>query len=165
VWAQTVAVVHKIPRLHHPPKMPQPSARPCAASRPTARRLSRDFSRVTPLVMRKNRRLEPHDGRTRAERCGSPSAVITAAPMGGGKRNAVKRSVRPSPRIRRARRTYALRLAESGKINFNKNLAWGVACMRLLARPILFMHETGELKSTVWKQGEKLPYTLMIADW
>jgi hypothetical protein len=38
----------------------------------------------------------------------------------------------PTPRIRRARRTYALRLAQSGKINLNKNLAWGVACMRLL---------------------------------
>jgi hypothetical protein len=41
-------------------------------------------------------------------------------------------SVSPTPRIRRAQRTYALRLAQSGKINFNKNLACGVACMRLL---------------------------------
>ena len=42
----------------------------------------------------------------------------------------------PTPRIRRARRTYALRLAQSGEVNLNKNLAWGVACMRLLGLPL-----------------------------
>jgi hypothetical protein len=36
-------------------------------------------------------------------------------------------------RLTRARRTYTLRLAQSGKVNLNKNLACGVGCMRLLA--------------------------------
>jgi len=40
----------------------------------------------------------------------------------------------PTLRISRARRIYALRLAQSGEINLKKNLAWGVGCMRLLAR-------------------------------
>jgi hypothetical protein len=36
-----------------------------------------------------------------------------------------------TPRISGARRAYALRLAESGKVNLKKNLAGGVGCMRL----------------------------------
>jgi len=40
-----------------------------------------------------------------------------------------------TPRFTRARRAYALRLTESGAVNLNKNLACGVGCKRLLARP------------------------------
>ena len=40
---------------------------------------------------------------------------------------------RPTPRISRARRTYALRLVESRKVNLNKILAGIVGCLRFLA--------------------------------
>lgn len=50
----------------------------------------------------------------------------------------LKMSICPTPRIRRARQAYALRLARSGKINLNENLAWGVGCMRLLGRLFSF---------------------------
>jgi hypothetical protein len=35
-----------------------------------------------------------------------------------------------TPRISRAHHIYVLRLAESDKVNLNKNLACGVGCMR-----------------------------------
>jgi hypothetical protein len=46
----------------------------------------------------------------------------------------IHKFIRPTPRITRASYTYALRLAQSGDTNLNKNLACGVGCMRLLAR-------------------------------
>jgi len=57
--------------------------------------------------------------------------------------------------FRRTRRTYALRLAQSGKVNLNKNLACGVACMRLLgglllcAKPIIFDNTFGTIISSI----------------
>ena len=52
------------------------------------------------------------------------------------------------PRFTCAREAFTLRLAESGAINFNKNLAWGVGCMRLLGgfltgeTPLLIVRNT-----------------------
>lgn len=42
---------------------------------------------------------------------------------------------RLTPRFTRARRAYTLRLAQSGEINLNKNLAWDVGCKRFVGPP------------------------------
>jgi len=43
---------------------------------------------------------------------------------------------RRTPRFTRARRAYAVKLAQSGVVNLYKNLAWGVGCKRLLGGPL-----------------------------